>query len=74
MTTTEEYERQRKENIIGYNGGTACDSFNGPCSCGAWHDPLDFIIGPNKLTLHGRKKLGSLLGKGIDIIQRNTYN
>jgi hypothetical protein len=22
---------------IGYNGGKACDTTDGPCSCGAWH-------------------------------------
>lgn len=24
-----------------FNGGTMCDMYKGPCSCGSWHSPGD---------------------------------
>lgn len=32
---------------IAHNGGVACDVFEGPCSCGAWHhkgEPRNWLI------------------------------
>jgi hypothetical protein len=30
-------EAHERYAAIGYNGGRACDTTSGPCSCGAWH-------------------------------------
>jgi hypothetical protein len=30
---------QAHEGYLGSNGGVNCDVVNGPCKCGAWHEP-----------------------------------
>ena len=27
-----------------YNGDRLCDSWDGPCSCGAWHKPSEATV------------------------------
>ncbi len=42
---------------VGYNGGTACDVLDGPCSCGAWHKLEEDRKGLTPLGRKMRKKL-----------------
>ncbi len=42
---------------VGYNGGTACDVLDGPCSCGAWHKLEEDRNGLTPLGKKMRKKL-----------------
>lgn len=50
------------EKSYGSNGGVACDTADGPCSCGAWHDKL-VDNEPEPLAIGDRVKV---LPKGDD--------
>ncbi len=37
-----------RDSIHYFNAGTACDTLDGACACGAWHKPETILISKNK--------------------------